>query len=262
MIYRNHFRIFFILSIFILGIQHSFALTVNAALPITHSVSIQPIIVSDNNGGNTANYFGTPGQQSSIESFVDQIWSQAGIDVNFLTPNAWNNTFANWGTNGPPNNDGITRPTRDISAIISNGTRAGVTSASSEIINMFFVNIPAGFSLLSTNSTAGLARVNGNGVTQYVGTNLLTFDSGPEIIAGVVAHEIGHNLGLFHTRSRIGNLMSPGGDTSQLNGSQINTAISSNFSVEAAAAPVPVPAAFWLFGSAVIMLFKNRRTSI
>ncbi len=226
------------------------ALTVYPGLPITEIVTVQPIVVSDDNGiDNTANFFGTTGQQTAIEGLIDTIWAQAGIDVNFLTPNSWNSTFANWGSGGPPNNGGNTRPTSDLGTIVADGASAGVTSANANVINIFFVNIAAGFDLLTDNAAAGLAYVNGNGISQYVGSNLLGWSGGQEVVASVVAHEIGHNLGLTHL-SEFENLMQPGGSGERLNDTQIATALASEFSV----AVVPIPAAVWLFGSGLLGL--------
>ena len=64
------------------------------------------------------------------------------------------------------------------------------------------------------NSAAGLAFVGGNGITAYVGSNLLTFQSGLEAIASVIAHEIGHNLGLPHI-VEAENLMQAGGSPNE-----------------------------------------------
>ncbi len=127
---------------------------------------------------------------------------------------------------------------------------------------MFFVNIPAGFSILSENSAAGLAYISGNGITQYVGSNILGFASGLEVIASVVAHEIGHNLGLDHL-SEIENLMLSGGSLDQgerLNSAQIETALASNFSVPTN--PVPLPPAFLLFlyGIGFLGFYRRKRT--
>ncbi len=61
-----------------------------------------------------------------------------------------------------------------------------------------------------------------SGIAQFVGDNLLTFQGGHDVISRVVAHEIGHNLGLQHTADSIGNLMSPGGTTAQLTPTQID----------------------------------------
>ena len=121
---------------------------------------------------------GSPAQEAEILSFIDIIWAQAGIDVNFLSPNTWDNTFANEGnTPTPPN----VRSSGDLNQIVSMGEMAGVTNADPNVINMFFVNIPPGFGLctvcppdpspfdgLTENSAAGIASLGGNGIAQFV----------------------------------------------------------------------------------------------
>ena len=234
----------------------SAALIVNPPLSITNVVNIQPIIVSDTDGLNTAEYFAD--QQVAIETLVDTIWAQAGIDINFLSANSWNNTFANWGPNGAPDNGGLTRSTSDLNTIVADGAAAGVANADTSVINMYFVNISAGFGLLSENSAAGLAFVGGNGITQYIGTNLLSFASGRDVVSSVVSHEIGHNLGLDHL-VETENLMQQGGAANpgeRLNASQINTVLSSQF-----VAPVPLPPALFLMlsGLGLFGLFKRKQ---
>ena len=238
------------------------SLIVNDPRPISEIVTVQPIILSDDDGSNTATFFGTSEQQSSIEGYVDTIWAQAGIDVDFLAPNYWNDTFANWGENGPPDNGGETRPTSDLKKIVNAGKDQGVTNQNSVVINMFFSQIPAGYAKLKDNYAAGLAFIGANGISQYVGSNLLTWSGGQEVIASVVAHEIGHNLGLNHVPD-LENLMNVTDEKNgaRLNDIQIATALDSPFSVPA---PVPLPAAGWLLISGLIGLkitFRKRHSS-
>jgi hypothetical protein len=236
------------LSIIISPISEVLAITIDS--PIIRTVTIQPIVVSDDDGSNTATFLGSLSQQTAIEDFIDVTWSQAGIDVNFLEANAWNNSFANQGNSQP-------RSGLDLDMIVGLADEAGVTHANTDFINMFFVNIPAGFDILNENHAAGFAFVGGNGITQFVGSGLL--DSNQNIIADVVAHEIGHNLGLFHTEDGINNLMSPDGTSTELTGDQIVAVLNNDFAIDSGVAPVPIPAAVWLFGSGLIGLVSFSR---
>lgn len=178
------------------------ALVVNPAMEIMHQLRVQPIIVSQaaSEGGAAATFFGNAEQQAEIEGYVDTIWAQAGIDVVFLAPTTYVSSFAYDGY--PEDHTYSYRPTVDLSRIVAEGP----VSQDPTVLNLFFVEVVPGYPYTSGYSVNGLAFVDGNGVAMFVGSELLTFTAGLQGIAKVVAHEIGHNLGLDHLAEG-GNLM-------------------------------------------------------
>ena len=189
-----------------------------AAADVSRRVYVQPIIVSNSNGSNTAEYFGTSEQAAEIMRLIDEIYLQANVDIEFLTPTTLNDSFTNVGNSS-------TRPTSDLNTIVNNGDSVGVGNSDPLVIDAYFVEVAAGFSNQRENVANGLAFVDGNGTTIHVGDSLPTFVKGRGVVSRVVAHEIGHNLGLVHT-SDGNNLMGQG---SEINSSQRNTILNSQF---------------------------------
>jgi hypothetical protein len=194
--------------------------------PLTRRVTVQLIQTALDDGSSPATAFGNTTQRADIEANIDSIWAQAGIDIAILpTINRYNDTFAYQGNAGSGE-----RPGSDLSTIFNNArNEGGILNPDPLVLNLVFANVVPAFPPFGEGTTAGYARVDGNGIIGYVGDNLLEPHSDRDIVASVMAHEIGHNLGLNHIGSNQPNLMSPSGDTEQLNSSQIAEARSSNF---------------------------------
>jgi hypothetical protein len=95
-----------------------------------------------------------------------------------------------------------------LETIVDTGdATSGIGSSDPNVVDAYFVQRSPGFDTVGDNSTNGLAFVGASGTTIHVGDNLLDFQAGLEVIAGVVAHELAHNLGLEHVFSSPANLM-------------------------------------------------------
>ncbi len=222
---------FIILTLAFLHVDSLAEIKVNGDLPITNQIIVNRIRTF-NSSGQGATVFGSASEEADIIDKINEIWAQSGIEIIFEDIENFTSDFAYDDNGGAVDGDGnpLRRPRGDLGQILNlSGTSA---SDSNTDIDMFFVNLCPGFAPLSLNSAAGLANVDRPGTTVYVGSNLINFDNGRSVIASVVAHEIGHNLGLTHTPDNTSNLMSPGGNSEQITPDQTNIVFTNNSNID------------------------------
>ena len=196
------------------------------AISSVKQVIVRPIVVSNNNGSNTATFFGDAESQAEIKDLIDDIYAQANIDIVFQNTVSYNSTAANTGSGSG------TRSVTDLNTIVDTGDDVRVGSPNANIIDAYFVQRAPGFQFSGENAANGFAFVGASGTAIYIGEDLLGSQSGLELIASVVAHELGHNLGLLH-ESSASNLLSggPGNGQNNLVPRQITSIQDSSFAM-------------------------------
>ena len=137
-------------------------------------IIIHPIVIQSDNGGE-------PAQMKLSEQLVNRAYSKANIDFHYLEPTYYNNTKARDGE-------------INLDSIVYLSKRDHILKGQNDIINMFFVNAIDG-----NQGPTGRGMMNGNIVFIALGDkNKTKIEDNKSMEAFVIAHEVGHNLGLKH----------------------------------------------------------------
>ena len=137
-------------------------------------IIIHPIVIQSDNGDE-------PAQMKLSEQLVNRAYSKANIDFHYLEPTYYNNTKARDGE-------------INLDSIVNLSKRDHILKGQNDIINMFFVNAIDG-----NYGPTGRGMMNGNIVFIALGDkNKTKIEDNKSMEAFVIAHEVGHNLGLKH----------------------------------------------------------------
>ena len=137
-------------------------------------IIIHPIVIQSDNGDE-------PAKMKLSEQLVNRAYSKANIDFHYLEPTYYNNTKARDGE-------------INLDSIVNLSKRDRILKGQNDIINMFFVNAIDG-----NQGPTGRGMMNGNIVFIALGDkNKTKIEDNKSMEAFVIAHEVGHNLGLKH----------------------------------------------------------------
>ena len=137
-------------------------------------IIIQPIVIQSDIGDE-------PAKMNLSEELVNKAYSKANIDFHYLEPSYYNNTKARDGE-------------INLDSIVKLSKRDNILKGQNDIINMFFVNAIDGH-----QGPTGRGMMNGNIVFIALGDeNNANAEKQTSMEAFVIAHEVGHNLGLKH----------------------------------------------------------------
>jgi hypothetical protein len=140
----------------------------------TKVLIIQPIVLQSDEGTE-------PASIKIPEAIVDKAFQKADIDFHFLEPIYYNNTRARDGK-------------INLDEILEAAQIKGLIKGQNDLVNMFFVNAVDG-----QKGPLGRGMMNGNIV--FIALGQKEKQTNEQIInmqAFVIAHEVGHNLGLRH----------------------------------------------------------------
>ena len=137
-------------------------------------IIIQPIVIQSDIGDE-------PAKINLSEELVNKAYLKANIDFHYLEPLYYDNTKARDGE-------------INLDSIVKLSKRDNILKGQNDIINMFFVNAIDGY-----QGPTGRGMMNGNIVFIALGDeNNTNTEKQTSMEAFVIAHEVGHNLGLKH----------------------------------------------------------------